>query len=191
VAIGISTGGPKALEEILPLLPQDLSIPLLIVQHMPPGFIPPFAQRLNALCAVQVRQATHGESIYPGVVYLAPSGIHMTVERSTASRTVICLTSDPSNYPHTPSADVLMQSVAATFQSLAMGVIMTGMGSDGALGMQAIRRAGGLTVGQDEATCAVYGMPRVCAELGVLQRVMPLSEIPRYIVHATRRSRSA
>ena len=191
VAIGISTGGPKALEEILPLFPQDLPVPILIVQHMPPGFIAPFAQRLNSLCAVQVRQATHGEIVYPGVIYLAPSGIHMTVERSTASRTVICLTSHPINCPHIPSADVLMQSVAATFQSLAMGVIMTGMGSDGALGMQAIRRAGGLTVGQDEATCAVYGMPRVCAESGVLQRVMPLSEIPRYIVHATRRYRSA
>jgi len=191
VAIGISTGGPKALEEILPLFPQDLPVPILIVQHMPPGFIAPFAQRLNGLCTVQVRQATHGEIVYPGVIYLAPSGIHMTVERSTASRTAICLTSHPINCPHIPSADVLMQSVAATFQSLAMGVIMTGMGSDGALGMKAIRRAGGLTVGQDEATCAVYGMPRVCADLGVLQRVMPLSEIPRYIVHATRRYRSA
>jgi len=191
VGVGISTGGPKALEEILPLFPQDLSVPVLIVQHMPPGFTAPFAQRLNALCAVQVRQATQGEIVYPGVVYLAPSGIHMTVERSTAWRTVICLTSHPQNYPHTPSVDVMMQSVAVAFQNLAMGVIMTGMGSDGAMGMKAIRQAGGLTVGQDEASCAVYGMPRVCADLGILQRVMPLSEIPRYILHTIRRDRSA
>ncbi len=191
VAIGISTGGPKALEEILPLLPQDLSVPLLIVQHMPPGFTAPFAQRLNALCSVQVREATHGEVVYPGVVYIAPSGIHMTVERSSASRAAICLTSHPGNCPHTPSIDVLMQSVASTFKSLAMGVIMTGMGADGALGMKAIRREGGHTIGQDEASCAVYGMPRVCAELGVLQRVLSLSEIPRYIVQATRHYRLA
>jgi two-component system chemotaxis response regulator CheB len=191
VAIGISTGGPKALEEILPLFPRDLSVPLLIVQHMPPGFTAPFAQRLNALCTVQVREATHGEIVYPGVVYIAPSGIHMTVERRSASQAAICLTSHPGNCPHTPSIDVMMQSVAATFQRLAMGVIMTGMGADGALGMKAIRREGGLTVGQDEASCAVYGMPRVCAESGVLQRVVPLSEIPRYIVRTTRHYRRA
>jgi two-component system chemotaxis response regulator CheB len=186
VAIGISTGGPKALEEILPVFPQDLSVPLLIVQHMAPGFTASFAQRLNALCSVQVREATHGEIVYPGVVYIAPSGIHMTVERRSALRAAICLTSHPENYPHTPSIDVMMQSVAATFHGLAMGVIMTGMGADGALGMKAIRREGGFTVGQDEASCAVYGMPRVCAESGVLQRVLPLSEIPRHIVQATR-----
>lgn len=191
VAIGISTGGPKALEEILPVLPQDLSVPLLIVQHMAPGFTAPFAQRLNAICSVQVREATHGEIVYPGVVYIAPSGIHMTVERRSASRTAICLTSHPENYPHTPSIDVMMQSVAATFRGLAMGIIMTGMGADGALGMKAIRREGGVTVGQDEASCAVYGMPRVCAESGVLQRVLPLSEIAPYIMQATRHCRRA
>jgi two-component system, chemotaxis family, protein-glutamate methylesterase/glutaminase len=186
VAIGISTGGPKALQEILPLSPRELSVLVLIVQHMPPGFTAPFAQRLNDLCSVRVRQASHGETICPGVVYIAPSGIHMTIERCSASRAAICLTSHPENYPHTPSVDVMMESVAVTFRRLAMGVIMTGMGADGALGMKAIRREGGLTVGQDEASCAVYGMPRVCAESGILQRVMPLLEIPRYIVPATR-----
>jgi two-component system chemotaxis response regulator CheB len=191
VAIGISTGGPKALQEMLPLFPQDLPVPLLIVQHMPPGFTAPFAQRLNTLCAVQVREATHGEIISAGVVYIAPAGIHLTVERRSASQTVICLTSRPESYQHTPSVDVMMQSVAVAFKSLAMGVIMTGMGADGAMGMKAIRREGGHTVGQDEASCAVYGMPRVCAESGVLQRVMPLSEIPRYIVDAARQYRRA
>jgi two-component system chemotaxis response regulator CheB len=191
VAIGISTGGPKALKEILPLFPQDLSVPILIVQHMPPGLTAHFAQRLNTLCSVQVREASHGEIIHPGVVYIAPSGIHMTVDRRSTFLTTICLTSHPENYPHTPSVDVMMQSVAETFHGLAMGIIMTGMGADGALGMKAIRREGGLTVGQDEASCTVFGMPRVCGELGLLQRIVPLSEIPRYIVQATRHYRSA
>lgn len=109
VAIGISTGGPKALQEILPFFPRDLPVPLLIVQHMPPGFTAPFAQRMNSLCSVQVRQASQGETIHPGVVYIAPSGIHMTVERCSASRAAICLTSHPENYPHTPSVDVMME----------------------------------------------------------------------------------
>src|SRR4029077_8218626 len=102
------------------------------------------------------------------------------------SRAIICLTPQPENRLHTPSVDVLMESVAATFRNHAMGVIMTGMGSDGALGMKAIYREGGLTIGQDEASCAVYGMPRACADLGVLSRTVPLSQIPTQILHATR-----
>lgn len=194
VALGVSTGGPKALQEILPLFPSDLPVPLLIVQHMPPGFTAPFAQRLNNLCAVTVREATHGESIQPGVVYLAPSGKHMSVNRVSASRTVICLDAQPEDSLHIPSVDVLMNSVAAAFKELALGVIMTGMGSDGAAGMQSIHRQGGHTIGQDEATCTVYGMPRACAELGILTRVVPLSQIPDQILKAThyrRRARAA
>jgi two-component system chemotaxis response regulator CheB len=186
VALGISTGGPKALQEILPLLPGDLSIPILIVQHMPPGFTAPFAQRLNTLSGIAVRQATHGEPILPGVVYIAPSGLHMTVERPSHSRAVICLDLYPHNYAHTPSVDVLMKSVAKTYRGLAMGVIMTGMGSDGAEGMKAIFHQGGLTIGQDKASCTVYGMPRACAELGVLTRVVPLSQISAQILLASR-----
>jgi two-component system, chemotaxis family, protein-glutamate methylesterase/glutaminase len=185
VALGVSTGGPKALQEILPLFPHDLSVPILIVQHMPPGFTAPFTQRMNALCAVAVREATQGESIRPGVVYFAPSCKHMTVERVSATRTVIRLDAQPDNSLHIPSVDVLMNSVAAAFKELALGVIMTGMGSDGAAGMQSIHRQRGLTIGQDEATCTVYGMPRACAELGVLTRVVPLSQIPDQILQAT------
>jgi two-component system, chemotaxis family, protein-glutamate methylesterase/glutaminase len=191
VALGISTGGPKALEEMLPLFPRDLSVPILIVQHMPPGFTAPFAQRLNSLCSVAVQEAAHGESVQPGVVYLAPAGKHMRVQRLSLSQTILCLDTHPENCPHTPSVDVLMNSVAAVFHNLAVGVIMTGMGSDGALGMQAIFREGGLTIGQDEATCIVYGMPRVCAELGILTRVVPLSQIPAQILDATRFRRLA
>ncbi len=194
VALGISTGGPKALQEILPLFPHDLPVPILIVQHMPPGFTAPFAQRMNNLCSVAVREATHGESIQPGVVYFAPSGKHMSVERVSASRTVICLGTEPAEYLHIPSVDVLMNSVAAAFKELALGIIMTGMGSDGAAGMQSIHRQGGLTIGQDEATCTVYGMPRACAELGILHRVVPLSRILDQILeaaHYQKRARAA
>jgi two-component system, chemotaxis family, protein-glutamate methylesterase/glutaminase len=169
VAVGTSTGGPKALQEILPLFPTDFSVPILIVQHMPPGFTEPFAQRLNKLSSVTVREATQNEVIRPGVAYIAPAGIHLLVQRQSDSRSVICLSPRPDNHLHIPSVDIMMQSVAASFHDKAMGVIMTGMGSDGAVGMSAIRREGGLTIGQDEATSAVYGMPRACAEMGGLE----------------------
>jgi len=191
VALGISTGGPKVLQEMLPLFPRDLSVPILIVQHMPAGFTAPFAQRLNSLCSVPVHEATHGESLHPGVVYLAPAGKHMRVERLSPSQTILCLDTHPENCLHIPSVDVLMKSVAAAYRNLALGVIMTGMGCDGAEGMQSIFRVGGLTIGQDEASCAVYGMPRVCAELGILTRVVPLSQIPGQILNATRSRRLA
>jgi len=191
VAVGISTGGPKALQEMLPLLPRDLSVPILIVQHMPAGFTAPFAQRLNSLCSVTVREARHGETVQPGVVYLAAAGKHMRVERISLSRTILCLDTHPDDCLHIPSVNVLMNSVATAYRNLALGIIMTGMGSDGAEGMQSIFRAGGLTIGQDEATCTVYGMPRVCAELGILARVVPLSQIPKQILEATQFRRLA
>ncbi len=186
VALGTSTGGPKALQEILPLFPRDLSVPILIVQHMPAGFTGPFAQRLNSLCSVTVREAAHGECIEPGVVYIAPAGVHTRVERVSDSRAIIFLDTHPGDSLHIPSVDVLMNSAAGTFKNLALGVIMTGMGCDGAAGMRAIYRQGGLTIGQDEATCTVYGMPHACAELGILRRVVPLCQIPEQILQATR-----
>jgi two-component system, chemotaxis family, protein-glutamate methylesterase/glutaminase len=191
VTIGTSTGGPKALQEMLPLLPADLSVPILIVQHMPPGFTAPFAKRLNSLSSVKVCEAAHQQTVLPGVVYIAPSGIHMTVQRREGQKPVIRLVPQPENHLHIPSADVLMESAVAAFGGLVMGVIMTGMGSDGALGMQAIHSQGGFTVGQDEATSAVYGMPRVCAEQGILNRIVPLAQIPYQIMQATRYRRSA
>jgi len=191
VALGTSTGGPKALQEILPLFPRDLSVPILIVQHMPAGFTAPFAQRLNTLCAVTVREAVHREPVQPGVVYIAPAGFHMSVERLSDSRSILCLDTHPEDYLHIPSVNVLMNSAAAAFKNLALGVIMTGMGSDGAEGMSAIHRQGGVTIGQDEATCTVYGMPRACAELGILTRVVPLAQIPAQILQATRYRRRA
>jgi two-component system, chemotaxis family, protein-glutamate methylesterase/glutaminase len=191
VAIGISTGGPKALQEILPLFPRDFSLPILIVQHMPLGFTGPFAQRLNGLCALNVREATHHDPLQPGVVYIAPAGLHMTVERQPDGRSLIFLNSEPRDCLHIPSADLLIKSVAETFGSQALGVIMTGMGADGAEGIRAIHRRGGFTIGQDEASCTVYGMPRACAEMGVLSRVVSLLQIPALILEVTRNRKRA
>lgn len=184
VAIGTSTGGPKALQEVLPALPADLPVAVVIVQHMPLGFTGPFAKRLDNLCNVQVQEAEEGMVVSGGQVYLAQAGRHLTVRRRSPSEVVLHLPSAPSNVPHIPSVDIMMLSVAEAFHSLAMGIIMTGMGTDGVEGMRAIFREGGLTLGQDEATCTVYGMPRSCAEMGVLERVVPLGEISQQILSA-------
>jgi two-component system chemotaxis response regulator CheB len=186
VAIGISTGGPKALQQILPQLPADLPVGVLVVQHMPAGFTGPFAERLDRLCGISVREAADGELIRSGVVYLAPAGWHMTVHRATPVTVNLQLSRKPENSLHMPSVDVMMSSVAEVYRSAAMGIIMTGMGSDGLIGMKAIAEAGGITVGQDEATCTVYGMPRSCAEAGILKRIVSLEQIPREIMHAVR-----
>jgi two-component system chemotaxis response regulator CheB len=192
VAIGVSTGGPKALEQILPVFPPDFPVPILIVQHMPVGFTSTFAQRLNSLCSINVKEAVQSELVRPGVAYIAPAGIHMrVVPRVSDSKPLIGLDKHPVDTMHVPSVDVLMNSVAQIFKNRALGVIMTGMGSDGAAGITAIFRKGGLTFGQDEASCAVYGMPRVCAQLGVLTHVLSLPDIPSHIIRATRRRRSA
>ncbi len=193
VAIGVSTGGPKALEEIMPRFPNDFPVPMLIVQHMPNGFTAPFAQRLNSISSMTVREAVAREPLQPGIAYIAPAGRHMRVApRLTDSQPIISLDFEPEHLLHRPSVDVLLTSVAEFYGHLAMGVIMTGMGNDGVEGMTAIHRQGGLTIGQDEATSVVYGMPRACAELGILSRVVPLLDIPAQILHATRnRSGSA
>jgi two-component system chemotaxis response regulator CheB len=186
VVIGTSTGGPKALQEILPQLPSDLPIGMIVVQHMPPGFTAPFAKRLASLSKLKVLEAAQGDVVRPGTVYIAPAGQHATVSRRGGARAIIHISDEPAGTLHKPSVDVTMFSVAETFGRYALGIIMTGMGSDGLQGMTAIRDAGGTTIGQDEATCAVYGMPRCCAENGVLQKVTPLSQLPRQILQAVR-----
>ncbi|HZQ96140.1 MAG TPA: chemotaxis response regulator protein-glutamate methylesterase [Candidatus Sulfotelmatobacter sp.] len=188
VAMASSTGGPRALEQILPRFPKDFPLPILIVQHMPAGFTRTFAQRLRSLCAIDVHEAVQREVVGPGAAYICPAGRHMRVQRASLSgQVLIFLDKNPAHALHIPSADVLMESVANVYGSRALGVIMTGMGSDGAQGMKAIYHEGGLTIGQDEATCTVYGMPRACAELGVLARIVPLHQIPEEILGATRR----
>jgi two-component system, chemotaxis family, protein-glutamate methylesterase/glutaminase len=185
VAIGTSTGGPKALQKILPKIPADIPAGLIIVQHMPREFTAPFAQRLESLSQITVRHATHGEAIRPGLALLAPAAWHMTVFKRSATEWGVHLSKSPEKTLHRPLVDVMMLSAADVCGSHVMGVILTGMRNDGAQGMKAIAEQGGLTVGQDEASCAFYGMPRACAELGILDRVVPLSQIPDGIIHAT------
>ena len=185
VAIGASTGGPKALLEILPQLPADLPVGILIVQHMPPGLTAPLAKRLDSICKLPVCEAANGEVIEPGMVYIAPAGMHTRVWRKSDGAAIRLSQAAP-EVDHVPSVDVMMLSVSEVYGRHAMGVILTGMGRDGLRGMAAIAKAGGLTIGQDKATCAVYGMPRCCAENGVLQKTVPLSQIPSEILQAVR-----
>jgi two-component system chemotaxis response regulator CheB len=186
VAIGISTGGPKALQQILPQLPAELAAGMVIVQHMPVGFTGPFAERLHGLSRIAIREATQGAAIEPGVALIAPAGWQTTVVARGGGTLAVHLSKTPADTPHIPSVDVMMCSVAEACGPRAMGIIMTGMGCDGQHGIEAIFDNGGLTVGQDEASCAVYGMPRACAEAGVLKLVVPLQRIPNEIVWATR-----
>ena len=186
VALGTSTGGPRALQEILPMLPSDLPVGLVVVQHMPRGFTGPFAQRLDKLCQIRVREAAEGDAVEPGLVLIAPAGHQLTVLRNSNRKGIVHLSSEPNNTPHIPSVDVMMLSLSESFGALTMGVIMTGMGSDGCAGMTAIAKKSGITIGQDEATCTVYGMPKSCADAGTLQRLVPLREIPAQILQAVR-----
>ena len=181
VCIGTSTGGPKALQRILPTLPASLAAPVVIVQHMPPGFTGPFARRLDSLCKLRVKESEPNEPLLPGVVYIARAGEQLRVLRRV-SGPFAHMSLLPSNTLHTPSVDVLMLSAAEQFGQHAMGVILTGMGCDGQQGLSAIYRAGGYTLGEDEATCTVYGMPRACAEAGILHNVLGLDAIPGEIV---------
>jgi two-component system chemotaxis response regulator CheB len=181
VCIGTSTGGPKALQRILPMLPASLAAPVVIVQHMPPGFTGPFARRLDSLCQLHVKESEPNEPLLPGVIYIGAAGQQFRVLRRSASA-YAHMSLVPVDTPHIPSVDILMLSAADQFAQLAMGVILTGMGADGQHGMAAIYRAGGYTVGEDESTCIVYGMPRACAESGILHNVVGLDSIPGEIV---------
>jgi len=190
IAIGISTGGPKALQMMLPQLPADFPVPILIVQHMPPGFTQAFAQRLNHLCPMAVSEARDGQKLEPGNALIAPGGKHMVLQQ-THTRLQVRISSEPSHTLHIPSVDVMMRSVADCCRGRSLGLIMTGMGSDGVQGIQAIAKAGGFTLGQSAESCSVYGMPRACAELGLLQRVVDLDDVPNTLLWAVGRERSA
>ena len=184
VCIGCSTGGPAALQRILPALPAELPAAVVIVQHMPVGFTGPFAKRLNSLCQLRVEEAVADRVLEPGTVLIAPAGYHTTFARRTQSRYSICLSNTRNGFLHMPSVDVMMKSAAEVFEDPAVGVILTGMGADGLQGMQALHARGSVTIGQDERSSVVYGMPRACAEMGVLRKTLPLSEIAGEIVKA-------
>lgn len=183
VAIGCSTGGPQALSELLPLFPKDFPAGIVIVQHMPKCFTKPFADRMNAQCEIDVREANESDEVTPGVALLAPGGLQLRLGRKKATRIGVELKSNSDGHLHAPSIDVMMESVAQLYAERAVGVILTGMGQDGLEGMRAIKKGKGRTVAQNEATCTVYGMPRAVIDNGCADKVVPLSQIAGEIMN--------
>ena len=180
VAIGTSTGGTNALEQILKQLPRTAP-GIVVVQHMPEAFTAAFAARLDSVCQVRVKEAEPNDRVTPGLVLIANGGKHLLVKRSGAQYRVE-LKDGPPVSRHRPSVDVLFRSVAQSAGKNALGIIMTGMGDDGARGLGEMRQAGARTVGQDEATCIVYGMPREAMRQGSVELELPLSSIPAAII---------
>ena len=179
VALGTSTGGTQALEVVLRALPR-MSPGIVIVQHMPEHFTAAFADRLNGLCQIEVREARHNDRVVAGRALIAPGGKHMLLRRNGAQYHVEVV-DGPLVNRHRPSVDVLFRSVAKCAGANALGVIMTGMGDDGAAGLLEMRKAGAQTVGQDEASCVVYGMPKEAVKRGAVAKVVPLDAIAREI----------
>ncbi|MBI4000868.1 MAG: chemotaxis protein CheB, partial [Nitrospira defluvii] len=177
IAIGCSTGGPQALFEIMPMIPADCPAGIVIVQHMPKSFTKTFAERLNNLCALDVHEAVEGDEVKPGRVLVAPGGMQFRIVKKTITSSVVKLSPNVENHPHAPSADIMLQSVAALYGERSIGVILTGMGHDGLEGMKAIKAAKGRTVAQDEASSVVYGMPKAVVEAGCADKVVSLSKV--------------
>lgn len=189
IAIGASTGGTQALESVLSRLP--LSCPgIVIVQHMPARFTSMFAQRLNESCAIEIREARNGDRVRAGLALIAPGGQHLLLAR-TGDRYSVEVTDGPLVNRHRPSVDVLFRSVARFAGANALGIILTGMGDDGALGLKEMRAAGARTIAQDEATCVVFGMPREAIRQGAIEQVVSIDKIPAAMIAFAGRAASA
>lgn len=187
VAIGISTGGPNALAAMLPKLPADIGVPILIVQHMPPVFTKSLAGSLNNKCAIEVKEAEDGDLLKPGLALIAPGGKQMRVEaHKDGVHRLVRITDDPPENSCKPSADYLFRSVADHYVGRATGIIMTGMGQDGFKGLQKMHGNGSVILAQDEASCTVYGMPKAPAEAGITDKVVPLAEMARALMGTLR-----
>jgi len=178
IAIGISTGGPRALTDVMVALPGNLKVPIFVVQHMPPFFTASLASNLNARCAFRVKEAENGEAVLPNTAYIAPGGKQMRVALATdGTGKIIRITDDPPENNCRPSVDYLFRSIAHHYLGRATGVIMTGMGSDGLVGLKLMKRNGAVIIAQNEATCVVYGMPKAAVDAGVVDVVVPLDQI--------------
>ena len=177
VAIGISTGGPNAISSFLPKLPADFAAGILIVQHMPEGFTEMFANRLNQVCNIQVKEAKEGDQLTSGTALIAPGNKHLKIVRLGIDGVAVLSSSPPVN-GHRPSADVLFDSVSQEFGADTIGIIMTGMGEDGARGLGRIKDSGGYTMAQDEESCVVYGMPKAAVEMGHVHEIVSLGDMP-------------
>ncbi len=189
LAIGASTGGVQALTAVLPQLPADAP-GCVVVQHMPAAFTGSFARRLDEACRGRVTEASDGESVLPGHILIAPGGRHMRLTRS-GSRYLVRLTDGPPVHHQKPAVDILFESVATAAGANATGVILTGMGADGAAGLLAMRRAGARTIGQDEATCVVYGMPAEAVRVGAVEEQVPLERVAEIAMSRVRRAKAA
>jgi two-component system chemotaxis response regulator CheB len=181
IAIGISTGGPNALQYVLSQIPADFPASILIVQHMPEGFTEMFAKRLDECCAIEVQEARSGDLLVAGRVLICPGNRHVMVRRMPRGDMAVLSDGPPVN-GHRPSADVLFHSVAQQFGLLAVGLLMTGMGEDGAEGLGALKAAGGVTIAQSEDTCVVSGMPRAAITKGYADKVIPLEGIAAFLI---------
>ncbi|MGD9221736.1 MAG: chemotaxis response regulator protein-glutamate methylesterase [Desulfobacteraceae bacterium] len=184
VGIGISTGGPNALAQVLPQLPGDIGVPVVIVQHMPAMFTQSLAKSLNSKCALEVHEAVNGEPLHPNKVYIAPGGKQMKIVAGADGRArVIKITNDPPENSCRPSVDYLFRSIAELYVGRATGVIMTGMGSDGTAGLIQMKNSGAFIIAQDESTCVVFGMPKDPIERGIVDVVSPLGMISKQIIN--------
>lgn len=181
VVLGISTGGPQALKQIIPQIPADFPVPVAIVMHMPVGYTEMYAQKLDESSLVHVVEASEGQVLRPGVVFIAPGGRHLSLVRD-GDQVVTHLDLRPLDMPHRPAADVLFQSAAEVYGERVLGVVMTGMGSDGRDGAAWIKARGGSILTEAEETCVVYGMPRSVVEAGLSDAVVPLDRMPRAIM---------
>lgn len=186
VAIGTSTGGPKALNKLLVDIPKDLQATYLIVQHMPAGFTKTLAERINASADIKVKEAEDGDVLQCGMAYIAPGGYHMIVENH--KKPTVRLTSLPPQKGHRPSVNMLLDSLAKmNIQKKILGVIMTGMGSDGLEGFMTLKEKYNISIiAQDELSCVVYGMPRAVVEAGIANKIVPLDEIANEIIRFVR-----
>lgn len=190
VLIGVSTGGPQALTRLLPQIPGNLEVPILVVQHMPPVFTQSLAESLASKCALRVREASPNEPVETGVVYIAPGGRQMRVAQSPNGGRILQITDDPPENNCRPAVDYLFRSAAAQFPGKSMAVILTGMGSDGTIGLRLLKKHGCFAIAQDEGSCVVYGMPRAAVEAGVVDVVLPLESIAAKITSFVRGCRS-
>lgn len=181
VAIGVSTGGPPAVQRVLSSLPADFPVPLLIAQHMPATFTAPFAKRLDNTCEITVKEAVSGEKLLPGVAYIAPGGRHIRLEVKLAAMTVV-VTDHPESALYRPSADVLHESVGNALGRRALGVQLTGMGSDGLEGIRVLKQKGGRALAQSDATCVVYGMPKAIVDAGLADEIVDIDDMAAAIM---------
>jgi two-component system, chemotaxis family, protein-glutamate methylesterase/glutaminase len=187
VGIGVSTGGPKALSEMMPKIPANINVPILIVQHMPPMFTDSLAKSLNAHCSIEVKEAEDGEIIRPNVAFIAPGGKQMkVVAGADGLNRIIRITDDPPENSCKPSVDYLFRSIAEHYVGRSAGVIMTGMGSDGTLGLRLMKRNGSFIIAQDEPSCVVFGMPKKPIDEGIVDIIAPLDRLADEIFNSVK-----